>query len=226
MNKPYLKKIDTISKFDVWRVDGKYIRDNINQEFTNFGQHFHYKFIPKWEFWIDQEFSLGEEKFFIDHLLVEWRLMNEGQPYQTAKLQADKVEQKERSASSRKIFEKNTSKNIPSKIYRRQIENISGLADIWIINGELVRDLFFIDFTEGGHGYVYNFIPQKEIWIDDDLAPNEREYIILHELHERRLMIEGWKYEPAHRSASQIEHYCRHNPKLLPEKLKTELAKN
>jgi hypothetical protein len=111
---------------------------------------------------------------------------------------------------------------------------------IWIVDGEAVRTFLFIDFTEGGHGIVYSFIPKDEVWIDDDLSVQERKYVLLHELHERKLMIGGWCYDTtseaemktgiikksAHKDSSEIESYCRKNPKELDKKLKEEIKEN
>jgi len=37
---PYLEKIDERGNLQVWIVDGSYIRGHIDEEFTNFGQHY------------------------------------------------------------------------------------------------------------------------------------------------------------------------------------------
>ena len=97
---------------------------------------------------------------------------------------------------------------------------------VWIISGEAVRALFFLDFTEGGHGYVYSFIPKKEVWIDDDIEPDEIKFVLLHELHERNLMSKGMKYDPAHKKSSEIEYYCRKHPEEVNKELKKEIKKN
>jgi len=39
-------------------------------------------------------------------------------------------------------------------------------------------------------------------------------------------MAKGWDYESAHRSASQIEHACRLNKKLLNKKLAEEVNRH
>jgi hypothetical protein len=62
-----------------------------DEEFTNFGQHYRFRFIPTHEFWIDHEHGLGEQRIFIDHLLVEHRLMAGGMPYDQALGKADAV---------------------------------------------------------------------------------------------------------------------------------------
>ncbi|MBI5077680.1 hypothetical protein HZB94_04855 [Candidatus Falkowbacteria bacterium] len=227
MKQPYLKKIGEISKWTVWAVDGQHIRTKINEEFTNFGQHFRFPFIPKWEFWIDQEGAEGETQFFIDHLLVEWRLMNKGCSYDHAVDKADAMEKQERAKSAlmRRVKKHLKKAIIPKELYRRKIMENRGLK-VWIVSGELTRDLFFIDFTEGGHHFVYHFVPRAEVWIDDDVQAAERKFVILHELHERYLMSQGLSYLRAHRSASHIEYECRHRPSLLRAKLKEEMKRN
>ena len=69
---PYIKKLETLEDFNVWDVDGEYIRSKINREFTNFGQHFRFDFIPTKEFWIDKQHGSDEKDYFISHMLVEW----------------------------------------------------------------------------------------------------------------------------------------------------------
>src|SRR5512135_2422365 len=93
---PYLEKADVRGNYQVWIVDGAYIRGHIDEEFTNFGQHYRYSYIPVNEFWIDQEAEQNEYQFFIDHLLVEHRLMAQGMPYEKALPRADKEERKQR----------------------------------------------------------------------------------------------------------------------------------
>jgi hypothetical protein len=243
VKKPYIKKISEVSIFKVWIVDGSYIRRNMDEEFTNYGQHYRFNFIPKNEFWIDKERTPGEEKYYIDSMIVMHRLMSEGISKKKAVQIADKIEHRERAKSElmkREItFKKNKQKLIDSihikllKIYSNE------KIKVWIINGEAVRDLFFLDFVEGGHGYVYSFIPKNEVWIDDDIEPREIKFVLLHELHERNLMAKGWCYDidtpdnlktgkikkGAHPDSSKIEFYCRFHPEETEKKIKAEMKK-
>ena len=91
-----------------------------------------------------------------------------------------------------------------------------------MVDGRLVRSVFDIDFTEGGHEYVYEFIPENELWIDNDVKQYERGYVILHELHERNKMMKGMTYNKAHQESSKIEYFCRHHPDELQDKLSEE----
>jgi hypothetical protein len=119
------------------------------------------------------------------------------------------------------------------------LKHYSGKIDVWLVNGESVRDKYYIDFTEGGHDLVYHFIPRREVWIDDDLSPKERKFVLLHELHERNLMSKALKkekhrvygkelsniYAKAHHSSSEIEYFCRHHPKMLEKKILAEIER-
>ena len=96
--KIYLKKLLSLSQFSVWFVDGEFIRKNICEDFVNLGQHYHFKFIPKNEFWLDCKKS--ETHFFVDYLLVENRLMKKGVSFEQASKIADFAEKKERQRSS------------------------------------------------------------------------------------------------------------------------------
>ncbi|MFA5776426.1 MAG: hypothetical protein WC988_02635 [Patescibacteria group bacterium] len=229
MEKPYFRKLEDVGDFEVWEVDGMYVRNNLNREFTNFGQHFRFPFIPKQQFWIDKENSSNETTYYVDHMFIEWNLMNQGADYCTAIDKADLQEQRERKKSA--LMEKirkeisNTGRKIPKEVYVHRLTKGES-PQIWIVNGELIRDMFFINFTEGGHHFVYDFVPYNEIWLDNDILPKEREFVLLHELHERYLMFKGWTYNHAHNSSSYVEYRCRRAPTLLMENLEKEVKNN
>lgn len=213
---PYLKKAGQRGRITIWIVDGTYVRTNIDEEFTNYGQHFNFTYIPENEFWIDREGKPDEMKFFVDHLLLEHRLMERGVPYDSALLAADKEELTERKKAG-DVAKLTEGGNLPDpkKVHIRLWKHLSSGVSVWIVDGRLVRSVFDVDFTEGGHDYVYEFVPDGEVWIDNDLEAAERPYVLLHELHERNLMAKGWDYDRAHEDSSKIEYHCRHNPNEL-----------
>ena len=221
---PYVSLIDERGDLKIWIVDGSYIRGHIDEEFTNFGQHYRYPYIPEGEFWLDQEAKPDERRFFIDHLLVEYYLMKKGKSYSEALVEADKRERKERRrAGDVKCVTKNgkilpNGKEMHEKLWKK-LEN--GIT-VWIVNGRQVRSTFDIDFTEGGHDKVYEFVPANEVWIDNDIIEQERGYVLLHELHERNRMADGWPYSKAHAESSRLEHHCRHHPDELHDVLAVE----
>ena len=96
MKKPYIKRISNVAGFHVWYVNGYWIRKHIDADFNNFGQHYRFKFIPKHEFWIDKENGKSEVKYYVEHLLVENKLMEAGESYNNAIDKADLIEKAER----------------------------------------------------------------------------------------------------------------------------------
>src|SRR3989344_2436362 len=145
MKKPYVKNCGKHSGFDVWIVDGKYVRTFIEEEFTNFGQHFRFNFIPENEFWIDAEHgNHGEEKYYIHHLLVENRLMKAGKNYSQALESADVLERAERGKLEfvRNMLDGKDNKHVIEKIHKKLLKKYSSKTNVWVVRGDLVRDLF------------------------------------------------------------------------------------
>jgi hypothetical protein len=221
---PYLRKDDKRGDLQVWIVDGSYIRGHIDEEFTNFGQHYRYPYIPKNELWIDEEATQDERPFFIEHLLVEHDLMSKGMSYEEAIVQADRVEQKERRRAGDVRKATHNGKQLPdaAAVHDRLWKTLESGVRVWVVNGRLVRSVFDIDFTAGGHDHVYEFVPEGEVWIDDDIVEKERGFVLLHELHERNQMAKGMPYSKAHAESSRLEFRCRHHPDELHDALAAE----
>jgi hypothetical protein len=95
-------------------------------------------------------------------------------------------------------------------------------VSVWIVDGRLVRSVFDPDFTAGGHDHVYEYIPENEVWLDNDVSEAERPYVLLHELHERNQMEKGEDYAHAHKSALRLESHYRKYPSDLHTALTTE----
>jgi hypothetical protein len=221
---PYVKKIDERDALVIWAVDGAYIRGHIDEEFTNFGQHYRYNYIPENEFWIDLGTKSNEWRFFIEHLLVEHLLMEKGMSYEEALVQADKAERKERRRARDLSRLTHHGQKLPEgkDVHIRLWKKLKSGLSVWIVNGRLVRSIFDIDFTAGGHDYVYEFVPEYEVWIDDDVEEAERGYVLVHELHERNRMAAGWDYDKAHVESSRLEYHLRHHPDELHDALYRE----
>jgi hypothetical protein len=203
---PYLQRDDKRGDYQVWIVDGAYIRGHIDEEFTNFGQHYRYPYIPEKEFWIDREAEHDERLFFIEHLLVEHDLMEKGASYADALTKADLVERRERRRSGdvRKVTHQG--KDLPDVRMVRELlwKRLENGVSVWVVNGRLVRSAFDIDFTAGGHDHVYEFVPAGEVWIDDAIEEK------------------GLPYSQAHPESSRLEFRCRHHPDELHDALVSE----
>jgi hypothetical protein len=221
---PYLRRVARRGDLQVWIVDGAYIRGHLDEEFTNFGQHYRFRFIPECELWLDQEGDADEQSFFIDHLVVEHRLMAAGMPYEQAIVEADKAERRERRRSGdvARVTRKGQVLPDASAVRERLWKKLENGVSVWIVNGRLVRSVFDIDFTAGGHGHVYEYVPEGEVWIDDDIVEKERGFVLLHELHERNAMGAGLTYSKAHAESSHLELRCRRHPDELHDALAAE----
>ena len=99
----------------------------------------------------------------------------------------------------------------------------AGPIAIWRVNGRMIRDHVFIDFTEGGNSHVYKWMPRHEIWLDHDVDPGEVRFVKLHELHEYNRMGDGLSYERAHESANRVELKARRNPALFAKVWRREV---
>jgi len=220
---PKIKKLTDYNGFEVWQVDGKMIRDNMEEEFTNFCQPLRFPNLGMSdnEFWIDKEESDDEAHFFCIHMFREYQEMKAGKTYEEAVELAEQEEKKARDMDEGGI-KKYKGKIDIETIHKSLYGECSNGVSIWIIDGELVRDKFYVDFTAGGHHFVYSWCPIDEVWLDNDNHPKEQDLILLHELHERNLMAKGMGYNEAHKDSSRIEYECRKTPMLLSVYLQTE----
>lgn len=220
---PYLRFVRQDGAVSIWIVDGAYVRKNIDEEFSNFGHHFSLPKIPRGEIWLDQEADPDEQAFFLRHAMVERRLMAAGKDYDTARLAACAAERRlrERSKDLDKVT-KGKGLPDPERVHVRLWKALPSAVRVWIVEGRLVRSVFDIEFTEGGHEHVYEYVPHNEVWIDDDVEENERAFVLFHELHERNLMAKGMDYDAAHADSSRLELHFRRHPDLLHEALAAE----
>ena len=87
---------------------------------------------------------------------------------------------------------------------------------IALVDGTYVRNHFDSDFSQGGNGFRYRFVPRGEIWLDSDIKKDEWPFIAFHECQEIERMRTGMSYEPAHDQSKRLEDSFRHHhPKGL-----------
>ncbi|MCX6735623.1 MAG: hypothetical protein NTZ13_00895 [Candidatus Parcubacteria bacterium] len=226
----YIKKIGDHEGFEVWLVDGSLVRRDLDENFTEYEHHARYKFIPANEIWIEKDTNEEEWKYFLENLDLERKYMEEGLSLEKAAEKANAQEQKDRRHSPRiqKILDSHHKrKEALEKIHKEKLtEWCTEYLTVWRIDGGIVRALYMVDYADGGHDLVYDFVPKNEIWIEEVLDENERKFILLHEMHERYLMSQGKDYHHAHEGATIIEAHYRKNPERLEERMKEELEKN
>lgn len=206
MQKPYIKSLKTFNGLRVYLVDDSYIRSKINVDFTDWGHHYKNKYIPKGEIWIGDTQKPSEIPYFIREAYRDYT-----------------------SLAKNKTF--NKSRGVPKrpKDGRERLQLIGehkGLK-IYLVDGFAVRADHNEGYTLGGHGRVYDYIPENEIWIEKlEKHFGDELFNLVHEIHEWNLMgNENLSYEKAHKRANKIESEVRHNPKLLDSTLRREFGK-
>jgi hypothetical protein len=211
MRKPYLAHLARCGRPGgavlAHLVDGEWIRNHMDIDFTNGAHHLTRPYIPHDEIWIDREApGAGELEFLIRHQVRQRELMLGGTPYLKALSRCNRLERRERRAAWRRPLPNGPQAR--ERVHKERIGEVPE-ADLWLVDGRAVRDLFDPNFTEGGHHLRYRFIPRREIWIDDALVASERHFVIAHETHELDLMLEGMAYYPAHDRALELEKRLR-----------------
>lgn len=95
------------------------------------------------------------------------------------------------------------------RIHQEKLGTYKGYT-FWLVDGELIRDEVFLDFTEGGNPATYRFVPEHEVWIEKDMDSRGILPTMLHEYLEMcKMKDEGWTYDKAHTYASGIERDVR-----------------
>lgn len=205
---PYLTLLGRQDGLEIWRVDGHAVRDRIDVEFTNGAHHFVKRFVPLDEIWLDCE-SPGSNEwvFWAMHQRIQRALMAGGTPYLKALAVAQRIETRERRLA-RGLPLAVDPRDVRLVARRRRLGEVHG-REVWLVDGRAVRDMAYVDFTLGGHGFRYRFIPRSEIWIDDAVRPAERAAILHHEAVEVAHMMAGLRYAEAHELASRAEERFR-----------------
>jgi hypothetical protein len=111
-------------------------------------------------------------------------------------------------------------KRVPEAIYDQHYLTLPDpefSIEVWLVKGSVVRSLYKSDYTEGGHGYVYPWVPKGQIWVETTLDRRELPLVIAHEYIELRLMRDtGMEYDPAHETAAKVEYKLREGRGLDP----------
>lgn len=87
---------------------------------------------------------------------------------------------------------------------------VDGDFTVKLVDGNLVKMKHDMDFVEGGNHERWDFIPDGEIWIDENIDSSQYFFIILHEAIERTLMKHmGLSYDEAHDISNRVEEKVR-----------------
>lgn len=161
MNEPYVRLLHhpvtvadsgPFKPFKVWLVDGPWIRKQSQEanEFTNFGEHYRFNFIPMYEFWIDFfDTNRSTQGFFILHMIAEWQAMHAGNSYSVAYNRALRVV-----ARAEKKYEKPAPDVDPEDAVLRTFHILDDLMVIKLVDETFIYKHLSLNFAEGGHHSV------------------------------------------------------------------------
>jgi hypothetical protein len=204
--------LETLGSVSVWEVDGEAVRRDLSIEFTDFGQHWQFPFIPEDEVWIDRDDAHRDEyRYFTDNALTQRRWMASGAGYERALAAGDRVERRERAKAN--VGSQADIKGSDAKVAACLLQPMQNLwpgriqarYEPWLVDGEKVRELFDVNFTEGGNFCADWYVPAYQLWIDDALDDDDRQFAMLHEGVEAAMMERGLSYQQAHPRASAQE---------------------
>jgi len=206
--------------YTAYAVNPLAVRDmsQSDEEFGNFGVHHEFpRLIPEDEIWVADRVAREEGLFFVTNALARLRAMEEGVSEDGAYATGEDVERYLRwKLRGAKFRNGRPHKRVPTRIYVEQYITLpdpdgpGGKVTVWIVDGAVVRDYYKTDYTEGGHGYVYRWVPEPEIWVEASLERAELPFVVAHEYLERLLMRDaGLEYDHAHEICSKVEYTMR-----------------
>lgn len=193
-----------VGKYHVVYINSKKFRSLSlrKEEFCIVAIHQDYpKIIKKNEIWIDNSVSVSEIpsllKGAVNRLKSLERKEKGDVPYKNG-------------IAKEKLYRKKHKSKVHKKKYF-DIHDKKSVYHVFLVDGKSIRDNYKTDFSQGGHGYVYDWIPKDEIWLEKEEF-DECPFILVHEYAELVLMRDKkMKYENAHPIASKIELKFRQN---------------
>jgi hypothetical protein len=211
------------AEYTVYAVNAFAVRNAArpDEEFGNFATADEFPdLIPKKEIWISEKLAAREGVFFIANALSYLARQAAGAT-ERAYDDGIEVERMLRERVTGLAFrDGKPHERVPDDIYLEEyltLPDPKGPVTVWVIDGNLARSYYKTDYTEGGHGYVYPWVPEPEIWIEDGVDRRELPFIVCHEYLERRLMRDlGLEYDPAHELCSKVEFDLRKSEGLTP----------
>lgn len=221
------KSFGNLGKYTVYLVDDNIVRGcgKSAWEFSDYGVNLNgrglptldFRFIPPNEIWLAESVAPQERHFILDTVAAYIGCIEAGMPSIKSYDKVMAIEKWKRKKDLLKKFnltdisqlKRLTKQEIAPKLYADKYAKIKlgkKAINVFLVRGEVVRGLYKADFVEAGHGYVYNWIPKDEIWVDSSLSRKEVPVVVLHEFVERLLMKEQkLSYAKAHPMASEVE---------------------
>lgn len=206
--KRYLMHADCV----LYTVNGYAVR-NSNQRDEEFGNFATYDEFPdcigEREVWVSEKLALKEGVFFAANALAYLAQVAAGAPNAAYDAGVAAERTLRESINGVAFRDGRPHKKVPDAIYLSEYVTLpdrKGAVSVRWVDGNLVRSYYKTDYTQGGHHYVYPWVPEQEIWVEDGVDHREIHLIVCHEYLERRLMRDAdLQYNRAHGIASALE---------------------
>lgn len=216
--------IATYEGYDVYTVNAFTVRNiaRPDEEFSNFATCDEFRnLIPPGEIWLSDKNLDDEGLFFIANALTQLRERDRGVPEASAYTAGLNAERRLRARHNAIRYRGGRPhKRVPPRVYVAPYITLPDpkfAVEVWVVDGNQVRSLYKTDYTEGGHGYVYPWVPRHQIWIEKALDRRELPFIVSHEYLELRLMRDkDIDYDTAHGIAARLEFDLRKGRGLQP----------
>jgi hypothetical protein len=221
--KLHKKRVLTHADCTVYSVNGLAVRNvaQPDEEFGNFAMCDEFpNLIPKHEVWISEKLAPREGVFFIANALTQLARCAAGATEKAYEEGLSIERQLRENINGIAFRDGKPHKQVPEGIYLEPyltLPDPKGAIAVWIVDGNLVRSYYKTDYTQGGHGFVYPWVPKSQIWVEDGSDRRELPFIISHEYIERRLMRDAQlDYDTAHDICSKMEFKLRKREGLTP----------
>jgi hypothetical protein len=97
----------------------------------------------------------------------------------------------------------------PETVRRVELGSVDGIR-VCNVSGHRVRSSVDVDFVWGGNPGRYGYVPLGEVWIEEELEPDDVVGTIVHELvEEKRMREDGLSYKKAHLVSNDWEGVAR-----------------
>lgn len=206
------RSLGSYNGYNVFLVDGSKLRKSVTwdmvkdtsqeyfDDFLDYGINDDFPLVPVGEIWLADELREEERDMLLRVVLRRLTLLDQGLNDHDAYVRSEKYSWHLRHS----MFPR-----MPMNPRKRIYKVIDGVT-LWIVDGMDTRCKWLTRFIQGGHHYVYPFIPKNEIWLDDTLDEDEFEPVGIHEYEEMVKMRDlGWPYDKAHNFAEDKEYQYR-----------------
>lgn len=172
------------------------------------------------EAWVSEKLAAEEGVFFAANALAYLNRMAAGEPDAAYDTGLDAERALRETVAGLSYRDGKPHARVPPEVYLEEyltLPDPKGAVSVRVVDGRLLRCFYKTDYTQGGHGFVYPWVPKPQIWVEAGVDRREFPFVLCHEYLERRLMRDGGLgYDRAHEIASALEYDLLKGAGLTP----------